>query len=89
MRLGNVPKRPEQPQPQRRRLIKVAYHVKDDGLLRLVGSGRNSAWELANIPTRIFEDFVIWKCQVCGKLLNSDVSLEHSYKLVEKATDDR
>lgn len=66
------------------RLAREWYHVKDDGTLHRVGYGSRSTWEQQNVPTCVYEDFVIWRCAVCKRLIQSDVSVEYSFRLVEK-----
>ena len=62
----------------------VPYHVKDDGALTKVASGQRGPWELQYMPYKyVFEDFEVWRCETCHKLIDSDISTEYSYRFVD------
>jgi len=57
------------------------YHIKDGGAFVKVGSGQHGPWKLQCMPYKyVFENFVVWRCETCRKLIDSDVPNEYSYR---------
>jgi len=57
-----------------------AYHVPDNGTLKIVGHGKVDAWLLEYAPGQPFEDYVVWHCEACKRLIHSNESLEYGYR---------